>query len=149
MGVSNSFKRAKGWSQITRMVVDRARQEPGGFSAVAVNSRLLFNAVAYYGRGYFAEPRSPPLTAWLLGAAPSNQAESTSPLTPALGRRVLAVSLEQVYRAEMAADFRTVSAREIASVRLDHKRRRRAELFVGEGFEPRPRDPVTDLPTPP
>jgi 4-amino-4-deoxy-L-arabinose transferase-like glycosyltransferase len=138
MGVANSFKRAKGWSQISRMVLDRAHAEPD-LSAIAVNDRFLFNALAYYGREDFADPATPPLTAWLLAEAPQTQAESVAPLTSANGRRVLAVALEGVYRDRMAADFRKVSGREIVSVRLDHKRTRRAELFIGEGFTPRPR----------
>ena len=68
------------------------------------------------------------------------------PLTAALGKRVLAVSLEPAYRAEMAADFRSVSPTEIISVRLDKKRKRKAELFIAEGFAPQPRDPVTGKP---
>jgi 4-amino-4-deoxy-L-arabinose transferase-like glycosyltransferase len=147
IGVANSFKRAKGWSQISRMVLDRARQEPG-LTAIAVNDRFLFNALAYYGRDAFADPATPPLTAWLLAAAPRTQAESMAPLTPANGRRVLAVSLEGVYRQAMAADFRAVSGREVISVRLDHKRRRQATMFLGEDFSPRPR-PLSGPPTPP
>lgn len=149
MGVANSFKRAKGWSQMTRMVLDRAREEPGGFSAIAVNSRFLYNAMAYYGRHAWADPATPPLRAWLLGSGPNNQAESTAPLTAEDGARVLAVSLDLTYRKEMMGDFRTVSERQIIAVRLDRERRRRAELFVGEGFSPRPRDPLTDRPRSP
>jgi 4-amino-4-deoxy-L-arabinose transferase-like glycosyltransferase len=148
MGASNSFKRAKGWSQMTQAIVARARIErrAGGLSAIAVNDRFLYNAMAYYGRDYFARANAPPLKVWLLKDHPQNQAERTDPLTPALGARVLAVSLEQVYRDEMAADFKAVSGQEITSVRLDHKRRRRAELFIGQGFSPQPRDPVSGLP---
>jgi len=149
VGLANAFKRAKGWSQLTEDVVGRAlREPPGAISAIAVNDRFLFNAMAYYGRDFLALPGQPPLVVWLREAHPQNQAETTAPLTPALGRRVLAVSLEQVYRDEMAADFKAVSGREIVSTRLDHKRRRRAEIFVGEDFTPRPRDPVSGKPIP-
>lgn len=150
MGVANAFKRSKGWSQMTEQVIDRARSEATqGVSAVAVNNRFLYNAMAYYGRDYFGRPGAPPLKVWLLEAAPQNQAEATEPLTPALGRRVLAVSLEQVYRDRMAGDFARVTGREIISVRLDAKRRRRAELFIGEGFSPRPRPRLSASPTQP
>ena len=147
IGVANSFKRAKGWSQISRMVLDRARQEPG-LTAIAVNDRFLFNALAYYGRETFAAPATPRLTAWLLAEAPQTQAESMAPLTAANGGRVLAVSLNDIYREAMAADFRKTSGREIVSVRLDHKRRLQATIFVGENFTPRPR-PLSGPPTPP
>ena len=56
--------------------------------------------------------------------------------------------VEGVYREAMVADFRAVSGRELVSVRLDHKRRRQATIFVGEDFSPRPRS-LSGPPTPP
>lgn len=152
-GAANSFKRAKGWSQLTRLVLDRADVERGGrggLSAIAVNNRFLFYAMSYYGRDRLAEPGAPPLKAWLLTDAPQNQAETSAPLTPANGKRVLGVALEGNYREEMMADFRRTLSVEIASVSLDRKRRRTAVLFVGEDFAPRTRPPAgSGHPTPP
>jgi 4-amino-4-deoxy-L-arabinose transferase-like glycosyltransferase len=147
MGVANSFKRAKGWSTISEMLLDRARREPG-LTAIAVNDRFLFNALAYYGRDAFDDPSTPPLAAWLLTEKPETQAEQVAPLTPANGARVLAVVVDGVYRDQMAADFARVLGRERVSVRLDRKRWRRAEMFIGERFSPRPRSP-SGPPTPP
>lgn len=150
MGAANSFKRAKGWDEATRLVLQRAAvEEPAGLTAIAVNSRFLYYAMRYYGREWFADPAAPPLRAWLLADTPQNQAETSAPLTPAEGRRVLAVALEGNWRAEMEGDFARVTGAEIANVRLDRKRKRRLEMFVGEGFAPRPRDPATGRPTPP
>lgn len=147
MGTENSFKRSKGWAAMTDRVLERAAVEEGaGLSAVAVNDRFLFNAMAYYGRGVWRTPGAPPLVMWLRSGRAENQAEATDPLTVANGRRVLAVSLERVYRDEMAGDFTRVLAPEIARVSLDRKRSRMAEIFVGEGFSPRPRDPLTGAP---
>jgi hypothetical protein len=123
------------------MVLERARREPG-LTAIAVNDRFLFNALAYYGRDDFADPSTPPLAAWLLTERPETQAEQVAPLTPANGARVLAVVVDGVYRDQMAADFAQVSAHERISVRLDRKRWRRAEMFIGERFAPRPRGPT-------
>ncbi|MFC3078654.1 ArnT family glycosyltransferase [Phenylobacterium terrae] len=148
LGISNSFKRAKGWSAITERMIERAQLD-GPYTAVAVNDRFLFNAAAYYGRDYFGSAGAPPLVMWLRAATPQNQAETTDPLTRANGERVLAVALEQTWRDEMVADFAETSGREIFSIRLDEKRRRRAEIFTGERYAPRPRDPRTGLPTPP
>ena len=148
LGVANAFKRAKGWDQTTQAIVARARAEPG-LTAVAVNNRFLYYAIAYYGRNWLATAAAPPLTTWLLAETPQNQAETSAPLTPVDGDRVLAVAYEGWRRSEMAADFRSVSGREIVSIRLDWERRRRIEMFVGESFRPRPRDPVSGLPTPP
>lgn len=149
VGLSNSFKRAKGWEQLTEQIGERALREPrGSLTAVAVNDRFLFNAAAYYGRDYFGRNGEPPLVMWVREAHPQNQAETTNPLTTANGGRVLAVALEQVYRDEIAGDFARVSGEQIISVWLDHKRKRRAELFIGETFAPAPRDPVSGKPIP-
>lgn len=148
LGLSNSFKRAKGWAAVSDRIIERA-QDGGPYTAVAVNDRFLFNAAAYYGRDYFGTPGAPPLVMWLRAATPQNQAETTAPLTVENGAHVLGVALEQTWRDEMVADFAEVSGREIFAIRLDEKRRRRAEIFNGERFSPRPRDPRTGLPTPP
>ncbi|MDP3173125.1 MAG: 4-amino-4-deoxy-L-arabinose transferase, partial [Phenylobacterium sp.] len=148
MGMANSFKRAKGWSQMTDAVIDRARSEHG-LTAIAVNNRFLYNAMAYYARDYLRRPDAPPLTIWLLEATPQNQAETTAPLNRANGARVLAVSLEQTYRDRMVGDFTRVSGQEFVGVRLDRKRSRRAEMFIGEGFAPRPRAALSGPPTQP
>ncbi len=147
LGLANAFKRAKGWEQMTEEIANRALREPtGSLSAVAVDDRFMFNAAAYYGREYFGKNGEPPLKMWVREAHPQNQAETTQPLTAELGKRVLAVSLEPAFAPEMAADFKSVSNYQIVSVWLDSKRRRRAEMFIGETFAPMPRDPVTGLP---
>lgn len=146
-GLANGLKRARGWSQTTELILDRAEREPG-LTAIAVNNRFLFYAMSYYGRdrlGFGA----PPLASWLLMEGPRNQAETTAPLTAHIGRRVLMVSYEGWRRAEMQADFATSRDLEIASVWLDRRHKRKVEMFVGEGFAPRPRDAATGLPTPP
>ncbi|HQT53650.1 MAG TPA: 4-amino-4-deoxy-L-arabinose transferase, partial [Phenylobacterium sp.] len=120
-----------------------------GLTAVAVDDRFLFNASAYYGRDFFGAVNAPPLKMWVREAHAQNQAETTDPLTPATGARVLAASLDLIYRDELAQDFHAVSGREIHSVMLDAKRRRRTELFIGEGYAPLPRDPVTGQPPKP
>jgi 4-amino-4-deoxy-L-arabinose transferase-like glycosyltransferase len=147
-GVANSFKRAKGWDATSRLVLQRAAAEPG-LSAIAVNNRFLYYALAYYGRTYFANPFNPPLKAWLVADHPQNQAEANAPLTIASGQRVLAVSYEGWFMPEMTADFAQTAGREIDSVSLDRKHQRKLQMFIGEGFAPRPRDSRTGRPTPP
>ncbi len=145
-GLANGLKRARGWDEITRLILDRADAEPG-LTAIAVNNRFLFYSMAYYGRDRL--DGRVPLASWLLMEGPRNQAETASPLTAAIGRRVLMVSYEGWRRPEMQADFATTSGLEIASVWLDARHKRRVEMFMGEGFAPRPRDAVSGLPTPP
>ena len=149
LGGSNALKRARGWDQTAQIVVRRARTEQlGGLSAVAVNNRFLYYALAYYGRDYFREPLAAPLTMWLRGAAAGNQAEASAPLTPAKGGRVLAVAYESWFNTEMAADFAHVEAPEIDDLFLDRKHQRRLDIFLGLGFQPKPRDPKTGYPSP-
>ena len=147
LGLANGLKRARGWSETTDLILDRADQERG-LTAIAVNNRFLFYAISYYGRDRLGAG-APPLTSWLLMDGPRNQAETTAPLTPAIGKRVLMVSYEGWRRAEMQADFAETQGVEIASVGLDRRHKRKVEMFVGKGFSPRPRDPVSGRPTPP
>ena len=151
LGLSNAIKRVRGWETTVAALAARAREEQGGqrLTAVAVDDRFLFNAAAYYGRDYFGRLGSPPLTMWVRETQPNNQAEVEAPLTRAQGRRVLTASYEGQYAGEMAADFAAVSGAEVIGVRLDAEHRRRTELLIGEGFNPRPRDPVTGLPPKP
>ncbi|MBU4433296.1 MAG: glycosyltransferase family 39 protein [Alphaproteobacteria bacterium] len=151
LGAANSFKRVRGWDQGAQAIIARAREEQakGGLTAVALDDRFLFNAVAYYGRAYFGKPGAPPLKMWVHEAKPQNQAEAQVPLTEALGRRALIASLEGVYRPEIEQDFGRVSDLEIIRVRLDRRHVRRADLFIAEDFRPLPRDPATGLPPKP
>lgn len=149
LNLTNSFKRAKGWEQMTEELAERAMREPkGSLSVVAVNDRFLFNAAAYYGRDYFGRNGEPPLAMWVRETHPQNQAESMAPLNAANGARVLAVALDEVYLDEMKRDFRVIGSTEIIGARLDRKRTRKAALFIGEEFSPAPRDPVTGEPIP-
>ncbi len=130
-------------------MVRRAREAaPGGLTAIAVNNRFLYASLAYYGRAYFREPLAAPLKIWLRGTAAGNQAEASAPLTPKDGQRVLAVAYESWFNTEMAADFARVADPEIDDIWLDRKHQRRLDIFVGEAFRPRPRDPKTGYPVP-
>ncbi len=151
LGAANSFKRVRGWEQSVEAIVERAREEQlnGGLSAVAMDDRFLFNAAAYYGRNYFGKPGAPPLKMWVHEAHPQNQAETEAPLNAAFGRRALIASFEGGYRPEIEQDFAKSSGLQIVRVGLDRKRFRRTDLFIAEGFQPLPRDPVTGLPPEP
>ena len=152
MGVANSFKRARGWDQTVQAIIERTREEQalhGGVTAVAVDDRFLYNVLAYYGRDYFGTPDAPPLKMWVHEIAARNQAEAEAPLDAALGRRALIASLEGTYRAKIRQDFKATSDLQIVRVRLDKKRSRRTDLFIAQGFQPVPRDPVTGLPPDP
>jgi 4-amino-4-deoxy-L-arabinose transferase-like glycosyltransferase len=144
VGLANSYKRVRGWRELTATLVERARAEDSAaaLTAVAVDDRFFFNEAAYYGRGYFGVG-GPPLTIWLKGAAAENQAELEAPLTPAVGVRVLAASVDGRNAGAMAADFASAKGREVTSTRLDQRHRRSVEMFLGEGFAPAPRAGVS------
>jgi len=138
IGLDNGFKRARGWAA-TSEAVRRSVAAAGPISAVAVDDRFLFNALLYYGRDWLGRPGGPPLTAWLREGEARNQAETTDPLTPAFGRRVLAVGLTPDYRKAFRGDFRTAGSSATVRIPLDRRRTRELDVFVGEGFSPRPR----------
>ncbi|OYX34475.1 MAG: hypothetical protein B7Y99_05515 [Caulobacterales bacterium 32-69-10] len=149
IGLANSFKRVRGWDASTRAVLARAQAETqgkAGLTAIAVDDRFLFNAMAYYGRAYFAGPEAAPLTMWMRRPTANTQAEREAPLTRALGGRVLAASLDDVYLDEMRGDFRRAGAPAVAVIPLDAARRRRISMFIGETLAPAPRDRRTGLP---
>ncbi len=155
LSMSNSLKRMRGWEQASDLVIDRARVEAlnGGVTAIAVEDRFLFNAMAYYGRDYFAEPGAPPLRIWVRETA-GNQAEAESPLTPDRGRRVLIAVLEDregVAQAKIRADFAKAEVIDVHRITLsvpckgkpgesdakyDHRCVRRVTLMLAEGFAP-------------
>ncbi|WP_245620080.1 ArnT family glycosyltransferase [Phenylobacterium immobile] len=143
LGASNGFKRARGWEETTAAILDRAERE-AGLTSIAVNNRFLFYALTYYGRDRLAA--APPLASWLLASEARNQAETAAPLDAALGHRALLVSYEGWWRPQMEDDFSRTEALGFASIGLDAKHRRRIEMFIGEGFQPKPRDPRTGLP---
>lgn len=156
MGAANSFKRTKGWSDMAEAVTRRAEVEQlnQGLSAIAVDDRFLFNALAYYGRDYFEKPGAAPLKIWLRHGRAGNQAEAEAPLTPADGTRVLLVTAGEVRRGQedggsrkideraalIGRDFRASQVVETNRAMLDARRLRRSVLIIGEDFRPLPRD---------
>jgi 4-amino-4-deoxy-L-arabinose transferase-like glycosyltransferase len=142
VGLSDALKGVRGGRELTSIIVERAKTEQlaGPLSAVAIDERELFNTAAYYGRDYFGRD-GPPLKAWLAGPYPQNQGELASPLTPAVGQRVLAVSHDGAYTQGMRGQFQRAGETDIGDVWIDRKHRRKLEMFVGEGFKSPPGRP--------
>lgn len=150
-GLANGLKRSRGWDATARAVIERTQTAAadGTITAVAVDDRFLFNALAYYGRDWFGRDGRPPLVVWVRGAAPGNQAEATAPLTRDRGERVVVALLRPDLAASASEDFARVEPLDPVSVRLDAKRTRDLAVFVGEAFDP-VRDGTTRAsPTPP
>jgi len=104
-----------------------------------VDDRFLFNALAYYGRDRLHTPGEPPLRIWVREAKPNNQAETTAPLTPAEGGRVVFAQAVNDYHAQTVADFAGVEGETRVGLRLDPRHTRDLTLFVASGFSPKPR----------
>jgi 4-amino-4-deoxy-L-arabinose transferase-like glycosyltransferase len=137
IGLGNVLKGVRGGRETAELVIGRARLESfaAPMTAVAIDDRELFNTVAYYGRDYFGKD-GPPLKAWLPGRVAQYQAELVSPLTPAAGQRVLAVSKDGVYVNAMRAQFQSAGPTDIGEVWLGGKHTSKVDMFVGEGFRP-------------
>ena len=144
--LANSLKRARGWEAVTALVTGEAeRLGPSSLSAIAVDDRFTFNAMAYYGRNRWPAG-APPLSMWVREARPGNEAETVSPLRA--GARVLFIDVGGAYRAEAMRDFTSVTPLGAFKVWTDPKHSREVYIFLGRTYRRRPRDPRTGLPVP-
>jgi 4-amino-4-deoxy-L-arabinose transferase-like glycosyltransferase len=139
VGLASTLRGVRGGRALTEQIVHRAQAEMLAgkpLSAVAIDERETFNAAAYYGRDFFGVV-GPPLRAWKAGPAPRNEGELVSPLTPADGAHVLAVSRDGASTAAMRAQFQHAGDVSLGEVWTDPKHKLEIELFVGDGFQPK------------
>lgn len=152
VGAGGAFKRARGWREDAAAILARAQASSSAaapLSAIAVDDRFLFNALAYYARGPAGRPAGAlpaPLKMWVRLAKPANQAETETPLTPAEGAKVLGVSVSWVYLPEFRYDFARSVMQAPVVVPLDPRHGRKLDFFIGEGFSRKPRDARTGVP---
>ena len=154
IGAGNALKRARGWREDAAAVVvaTKASAAMVPLTAIAVDDRFLFNALSYYARDDSGRPAGAlpaPLKMWVRLAKPANQAETEAPLTQANGARVFGVSASWFYLIAFRYDFRHVQMGTPVTVSLDRRHQRKLDLFIGEDFQPRPRDRVTGRPISP
>ena len=137
-GNGRRLSRVRGWDVTSALVTSAARAAAahGGLSAVAVEDRYMFNALAYYGRGYFQSPGAAPLR-MRPAAKAMNEAELSDPLTPAEGRRVLIAESQGLPEHPGLPDefARTIPIGQW-TIPLGGKKTRVVELMFGEGFSP-------------
>lgn len=145
LGLSNMVKRARGWDSLALAVIAEARNGPQP-TAIAVDNRNVFNALAYYGRDWFAAHPDVPLKAWVREAHPKSQAETESPLSEKEGRDVLIVSYVGHFVPDIRRDFLSTDTGKSLKITIDHKRTRDFTLIRGWNFHRTPRDPVTGHP---
>lgn len=145
LGMSNTVKRARAWESTTLAIINEAQKGPLP-SAIAVDNRNVYNAVAYYGRDWFRAHPEVPLKAWVREAHPKSQAETEVPLTSEVGQDVLVVAYVPRFVPEIRADFSQSGAPQSLKVSIDHKRTRDFTLLRAQGFVRAPRDPLTGHP---
>ena len=144
-GNGRRLARVRGWDVTAALVAGAARAEAsrGGLTAVAVEDRYMFNALAYYGRSYFQARGAAPLR-MRPAAKAMNEAELSDPLTPALGRRVLvAESVGLPPTPGLPGEFARTTPIGAWTIPLGGKKTRVVQLSLGEGYSP------TGRPTPP
>ena len=142
-GQGRRLARVRGWDVASALVTSAAGSAAahGGLSAVAVEDRYMFNALAYYGRNYFAAPGSAPLR-MRPAAKALNEAELSDPLTPAEGRRVLiAESVGLPDHPGLPGDFARLTPIGQWTIPLGGDKTRVVELTLGEGYRPSPTVP--------
>ena len=147
-GNGRRLGRVRGWADTAAIISGAAYREDirGGLSAIAVEDRYLFNELAYYGRAYLASKGSPPLR-MRPAAHALDEAELSSPLTPAEGRRVLiAETAGKPPAPGLPGDFATTQPLGRHTVRLDAKHARDIDLWLGVGYRG---PPASGRPTPP
>ena len=127
LGFANSVKRQRGWPD-TRQLIE-AELARGDYAAVAVDQRLMFYALNYYGMGEAA-----PLHIWRFEPRITNHAELSRAL-PQGSRDVLLVSyFFDSYEPYFAADFDTLDPVATHEVELGGNKVRRLRLYRASGY---------------
>ncbi|MEZ5994409.1 MAG: glycosyltransferase family 39 protein [Hyphomonadaceae bacterium] len=140
---AKGVRTARAWEETAREIALRAAAQPGDapFSAVLVDDRATYFELSYYWRhARRAGAPLPPLRMWLLHGVARNSAESSNPMRPQEGARVLVVHLTPVYLPLVASDFTTFRTVEHLTVPLGGGVNREFEISIGEGFAPVARD---------
>ncbi len=126
----------RGWDSTAALVTSAARAAAahGGLSAVAVEDRYMFNALAYYGREYFQRPGSAPLR--IRPAAKAlNEAELSDPLTPREARLVLiAETVGLPPQPGLPGDFARITPVGRWTIPLGGGKTRIVQLMLGAGY---------------
>ncbi|TRO97287.1 phospholipid carrier-dependent glycosyltransferase [Glycocaulis profundi] len=131
-GLSNAFKRVRGWEETARQVEAAAAET--GAAAIAFDNRNDFHQMQRY-----APTLADRLYMWMRYGQAINQAEHTWPLPAGFAEPVLIVSERPREIPLIAADFAALSPAGEIAVPLGGGRERRYGLFIAEGYAPLPR----------
>jgi 4-amino-4-deoxy-L-arabinose transferase-like glycosyltransferase len=108
LGLSNAFKRARGWQASADAIAAEARK--GAFAAIVVDNRLLFHELSYYGDpGYRSGPArlgGTPVYMWKRFSETVSHAEAVAALPAGAKGPFLLASVTPDYNPWFQADFR-------------------------------------------
>lgn len=133
LGLSNSVKRVRGWNATVAALSERV--EETGAASVAVDNRITFYALDYYGLG-----EGVPMRAWQMDTVPHSHAELTRPLLEGAEEPILFVNYHEEHLDRVLADFG--EARELEPLRIDlgGGKMRELDLWLMRNYRRAPRD---------
>ena len=137
-GNGRRMARLRGWDTTAALVTSAARATAahGGLTAVAVEDRYMFNALAYYGRDYFEAPGAAPLRMRPTAKA-LNEAELSDPLTAAeAGRVLIAETVGLPLKPGLPGDFARTTPVGQWTLPLGGKKSRIVQLMLGQDYRP-------------
>jgi len=127
-GLANSVKRVRGWDDTVQALAMKVEAyEP---KSIAVDNRITFYALDYYGLGDIA-----PLYAWQMEARPHHHAELTRPLLEGVAEPILFVNYHEEHMERVRADFAQVERLEPLRVDLGGGIVRELDLYLMRGYE--------------
>ncbi|MEM9599709.1 MAG: glycosyltransferase family 39 protein, partial [Pseudomonadota bacterium] len=133
LGFANAVKRQRGWPDTVDAIA--ARYGTGDFDAIAVDNRLMFYALTYYGMEDTA-----PLFMWRYEPRLNNHAEMTRPL-PEDDRSVLLISYYPTYADYFARDFDRLTRLGEIEIELGGGKSRALTAYAAQGYKgPVPRE---------
>lgn len=127
LGFANSVKRQRAWPETVDAI--RAKYAQGDYDAVAVDNRLMFYDLLYYGL-----PDTAPLYMWRFEPRLNSHAELTSAL-PEDGRSVLIISYYANYADYFARDFDTFTPLGEIDIVLGGGKTRRLYTYAASGYQ--------------
>lgn len=128
MGFANSVKRLRAWPETVARI--EARLAAGHYDAVAVDNRLVFYDLTYYGLADRA-----PLLQWRYDPDVDNHAELTSPLPDNDPRTILLLSVHDDYASYFADDFNDLTREADMVIDLGGGKERRFRVYRASGYK--------------
>jgi 4-amino-4-deoxy-L-arabinose transferase-like glycosyltransferase len=131
LGRTNDFKRVRGWDTIAMEIQSRLDAEPGRYTAVLTDNRLVHTELLYYLR-----PTPVPIRTWDWDGVPGNHFELVHPYNEEFGAPVLYVSRNRPPTGVFAAFDRAEPIAQL-DIPIGGERRRTFWLHSLDGYRGR------------